>query len=54
MKALYRYPLILALLIAAITAYHHGSATGVFAFVILGFGLEAAFWAKLFNSKKSK
>ena len=54
MKALYRYPLVLALLIAAITAYHYGGATGVFAFVVLGFGLEAAFWTTLFARKKRR
>ncbi len=52
MKTLYRYLILLVLLIAAIAAYSAGSRTGMFAFIILGFALEAAFWLRLFPIKR--
>lgn len=48
MKQLYRWLLIIVLLLAAIASYSAGSSTGVFLFIILGFLLECAFWFKLF------
>lgn len=52
MKTLYRVLILLALLVAAIASYSVGSQTGMFAFIILGFLLEGAFWLGLFPAKK--
>jgi len=52
MKSVYRYLLIVALLIGALSAYSYGSQTGVFLFVVLGFVLEAGFWFGLFPIKR--
>lgn len=55
MKQLYRWLLIIVLLLAAIASYSAGSSTGMFLFIILGFLFECAFWLKLFPmSKKSE
>ncbi|WP_162558422.1 hypothetical protein [Saliniradius amylolyticus] len=54
MKRLYRYLILLALLIAAISAYSVGSQTGMFVFIILGFILEAGFWLGLFPVRRRR
>ena len=52
MKSVFRYLLIFALLIGALSAYSYGNQTGVFLFVLLGFVLEAGFWFGLFPIKR--
>lgn len=53
MNKICRFLILAALLVAAISAYSYGSATGVFVFIILGFVFEGLFWFGLFG-KKSK
>ncbi len=52
MKSVFRYLLIFALLIGALSAYSYGNQTGVFLFVLLGFVLEAGFWFGFFPVKR--
>ena len=52
MKSVFRYLLIIALLVGALSAYSYGNQTGVFLFVLLGFVLEAGFWFELFPIKR--
>ena len=52
MKSVFRYLLIFALLIGALSAYSYGNQTGVFLFVFLGFVLEAGFWFGFFPVKR--
>ncbi|KKE82468.1 hypothetical protein [Pseudoalteromonas luteoviolacea] len=54
MKTLFRILIILALLIAALSAYSYGSAHSAFVFVVLGVALETAFWLRLFPRKTKK
>ena len=55
MKGVYRFLIAMVLIVAAIASYSAGSSTGLFAFVVLGFMFEAAFWLRLFPvSKKRK
>ena len=52
MKSVFRYLLIFALLVGALSTYSYGNQTGVFLFVLLGFVLEAGFWFGLFPIKR--
>ena len=54
MKVIYRILIVLALLLAAISAYSIGNQTGMFIFVILGFLLEGAFWLGLLPKKRNQ
>lgn len=54
MKSMYRYLIIFALLLAALSSYSLGHRTGMFLFVILGFAFEASFWFGLFPVKRSQ
>jgi hypothetical protein len=49
MNKIYRFVILTALIIAAISSYSYGNSTGVFAFIILGFAFEALFWVSLFR-----
>ncbi|MEG3766696.1 hypothetical protein [Alteromonas sp. 14N.309.X.WAT.G.H12] len=52
MKTLFRYLLIFALFVAAMSSYSYGNQMGMFLFVVLGLFLETAFWFNLFPRKK--
>lgn len=54
MKSFYRFLIIVALLVGAISSYSMGVESGIFLFVILGFVLEGAFWFGLFPIKRRK
>ena len=54
MKTLYRYIIVLVLLLAAIASYSIGSSKGLFVFILLGFIFEAGFWFGLFPIKRDK
>lgn len=54
MNKIYRFLILVALVIAALSSYSYGNSTGVFLFVILGFLFEGLFWLGLFRkSRKS-
>lgn len=52
MNKILRFLILAALVIAALSAYSYGNATGMFVFIILGFSFEGLFWVGLFNKKK--
>lgn len=52
MNKIYRFVILAALIIAALSSYSYGSATGVFVFIILGFVFEGLFWFGLFRKRE--
>ena len=54
MRILTRILIFFALIFAAIASYSYGVQSGFFAFIVLGFAFEAAFWLGLFPKKKKQ
>jgi hypothetical protein len=52
MNSVFRWIILTALIVAAITCYSYGSSKGLFVFVIIGVGFELAFWFGIFSRKK--
>ena len=55
MNKIYRFLILTVLVIAALSFYSYGNASGVFVFIILGFVFEGLFGFRLFrkNAKKA-
>ncbi|GLX83447.1 hypothetical protein [Thalassotalea eurytherma] len=54
MKKLIRYLLILSLLVLAIVFYSLGSINNLLILLIIGFGLEVAFWLLAFKDHRKE
>ncbi len=52
MSKLYRFSILVLLIVAALSAYSYGSTSGLFVFIIIGFIFEGMFWIRLFRKKK--
>jgi len=54
MNKISRLVILVLLIVAALSSYIYGSATGIFVFIILGFIFEGMFWTGVFRKNKKQ